>query len=55
MLYTKFRENRPAGTGEEDFLVFFIITGRGGHLGHVNEEDPLKNNVARVATTFSPL
>ena len=35
MLHTKFRENRPAGSGEEDFWVFFIINGRGGHLGHV--------------------
>ena len=22
MLHTKFHENRPAGSGEEDFLVF---------------------------------
>ena len=29
MLHTKFRENRPAGSGEEDFY------GHGGHLGHV--------------------
>ena len=35
MLHTKFRENRPAGSGEEDFWVFFIINGRGDHLGHV--------------------
>ena len=36
MLHTKFRENRPAGSGEENFWVFFfIINGRGGHLGHV--------------------
>ena len=34
MLHTKFRENRPAGSGE-DFLVVFTIYGRGGHLGHV--------------------
>ena len=32
---TKFHENRPAGSGEEDFLVVFTIYGRGGHLGHV--------------------
>ena len=31
----KFRENRPAGSGEEDFIVVFTIYGRGGHLGHV--------------------
>ena len=35
MLHTKFHENRPAGSGEEDFRVVFIIYGRGGHLGHV--------------------
>ena len=35
MLHIKFHENRPAGSGEEDFWVFFTIYGRGGHLGHV--------------------
>ena len=35
MLHTKFRENQPAGSGEEDFLRVFTIYGRGGHLGHV--------------------
>ena len=35
MLHTKFRENRPAGSGEEDFFKVFIIYGHGGHLGHV--------------------
>ena len=36
MLHIKFCENRPAGSGEEDFLRFFFsIYGRGGHLGHV--------------------
>ena len=36
MLHTKCRENRPVGSGEEDFLVFFFsIYGHGGHLGHV--------------------
>ena len=34
MLYTKFSENRPAGSGE-DFCVLSTINGRGGHLGHV--------------------
>ena len=34
MLHTKFRGNRPAGSGE-DFYMFFTIYGRGGHLGHV--------------------
>ena len=35
MLHTKFHENRPAGTGQEDFLVVFTIYGCVGHLGHV--------------------
>ena len=34
MLHTKFRENRSAGSGEEGFLRFFTIYGRGGNLGH---------------------
>ena len=37
MLHTKFRENRPAGSGEEDFRRGLTIYGRGGHLGHVTE------------------
>ena len=32
MLHTKFHENQPAGSGEEDFLVVFTIYGRGSHL-----------------------
>ena len=35
MLHTKFRGNRLAGSGEEDFLRVFTIYGCGGHLGHV--------------------
>ena len=36
MLHTKFRENRPAGSGEENiFEGFFTIYGHVGHLGHV--------------------
>ena len=35
MLNIKFRENRPAGSGEEDFLRVFTIYGCGGHLDHV--------------------
>ena len=34
MLHTKFRGNRLAGSGEEDFLKVFTICGHGGHLGH---------------------
>ena len=36
MLHTKFRGNRPTGSGE-DFLSVFTIYGRGGHLGHVTK------------------
>ena len=36
MIYTKFRENKPAGSGEEDFEGFLAyIYGCDGHLGHV--------------------
>ena len=35
MLHTKFCENRPAGSGEEDFLRVFTIYGHGSHLCHV--------------------
>ena len=35
MVNTKFRGNRPAGSGEEDFLVVFTIYGRGGHIVNV--------------------
>ena len=35
MLHTKFCGDRPAGSGEEDFLKVFTIYGHGGHLGHV--------------------
>ena len=35
MLYTKFRGNRPAGSGEEDFKRIFTICGHGGHGGHL--------------------
>ena len=37
MLHTKFRENRTASSGEEDFLRVFTIYGLGGHLGHVTQ------------------
>ena len=37
MLHTKFRVNRPAGSGEEDCCVVFTIVGHGGHLGHVTQ------------------
>ena len=34
MLHTKFRGNRPAGSGDFHIWVFTIY-GHGGHLGHV--------------------
>ena len=34
MLHAKFRGNRPAGSGEEDFKGFLPYIGS-GHLGHV--------------------
>ena len=37
MLHAKFRDNRPAGSGEEDFLRVFAIYGRYGHLGNVTQ------------------
>ena len=44
MLQTKFRENRPAGSGE-DFLRVFTIYGRGGHHGHVTQMPQTKYNL----------
>ena len=35
MLHTKFRGNRSAGSGKEDFQRVTTIYGHGGHLGHV--------------------
>ena len=35
MPHTKFRGNRPAGSGEEDFYKGFTIYGHGRHLGNV--------------------
>ena len=35
MLQTKFRENRPAGSEEENFLRVFTIYGHVVHLGNV--------------------
>ena len=35
MLHTKFRGNRPTGSGEENLLRVLTIYGRGRHLGHV--------------------
>ena len=37
MLHAKFYENRPAGSGEEDFCRVFTINGPGSHLGHVTQ------------------
>ena len=46
MLHTKLHGNRPAGSGEEDFLRVFNIYGFGGHLGHVT---------SILSTDFHPL
>ena len=35
MLHTKFRGNRPVGSGEKDLGRVFTIYGHGSHLGHV--------------------
>ena len=35
MLHIMFQDNRPKGSGEEDFYKVFTIYGHGGHLGHV--------------------
>ena len=35
MLHTKFRGNRPAGSGEEDFYRVFTIYEHGCHFGLV--------------------
>ena len=40
MLHTKFRGNRPAGSGEEAFQRGFTIYGHGRHLGHVTSHMP---------------
>ena len=35
MLYDKFQNHRPSGSGEEVFLKVFAIYSHGSHLGHV--------------------
>ena len=35
MIHTKFRGNRPTGSGEDFLPFFFFIKRRGSHLGHV--------------------
>ena len=35
MLYAKFQNHRPSGSGEKDFLKVFAIYSHGSHLGHV--------------------
>ena len=37
MLHTKFRGNRPSGSGEEDLSRVFTIFGRDGHLGQLTK------------------
>ena len=33
MLHAKSQDQRPSGSGEEDFLKVFAIYSHGGHLG----------------------
>ena len=35
MLHTKFHDNWPTGSREEDVLRVFTLYGHGSHLGHV--------------------
>ena len=35
MLHSKLHDHRTISSVGEDFLKFFTICGRGGHLGHV--------------------
>ena len=35
VLHAKFKNNRPPGSEEEDFLKVIAIYSHGGHLGHV--------------------
>ena len=35
MLHTKFRGNRPTGSGGEDFRRVVTIYGRGGHVTRI--------------------
>ena len=37
MLHTKFRENRPASSGKEDFEGFLPYMGVAAILGHVTQ------------------
>ena len=37
MLHTKFRGNRPTGSGEEGFRRVSTIYGHVSHLGHVTK------------------
>ena len=66
MLHTKFRGNRPAGSRDwrRRFLKgFFIIYGRGGHLGHVTSimssdflflvPESFHKNLFRIGTVVS--
>ena len=39
MLHTKFRGNRPAGSGEEDFLKVFTMCGLLGHGTSIMSSD----------------
>ena len=49
MLYTKFREHRPVGYGEEDFGRVFTIYECGGHLGHVTQMPQTKYRSPKIS------
>ena len=51
MLHTKFRGNRSAGSGEEDFQRVFTIYGHGGHLGHVTS---IMSSMTLTFNTYKP-
>ena len=52
MLHTKFIENCPPVSKKKILKGFYHIYRRGGHLGHVNEEDPIKNKGVTVFTSL---
>ena len=56
MLHTKFRGNRPAGSGEEDFLKGFYHKWCGSYLGHVTSiifSFPCTKNLVQIGTVVS--
>ena len=54
MIHTKFRGNRPAGSGEDFLRVFFTIYGCGGHLGHVTSDQDVANKLSFLLPKDAP-